>query len=223
MPKSPSQRTAEQTQGSSGGGDAGKAKRKSKPTTKKRNARQRTKERYSKAREDAQLQGIIPTIPEGALKPERVDPATQAESPLPAVVREALRGSWATPDSAKPAIISALLEPFYRDDVVMDEHGNEVHVKPSRKLLNELAKTLRMLDQTQWERDNPEQAGKAKGAGAAVSVSMQTNIAAIQLLNKMLDDPNSAIADLAALDDAGAPGDSRFGGQVVPGPAPEAH
>jgi hypothetical protein len=32
---------------------------------KKRKRRQRCKERYAKAREDAQLAGIIPTVPEG--------------------------------------------------------------------------------------------------------------------------------------------------------------
>lgn len=48
------------------------------PSNKQRNRRQKVKARYTKAREDAQLEGIIPTSPEGAVRDERVDPASQS-------------------------------------------------------------------------------------------------------------------------------------------------
>jgi hypothetical protein len=43
------------------------------PTSPRRKEEQRIKDRYAHAREDAQLAGVIPTTPEEALKPERVD------------------------------------------------------------------------------------------------------------------------------------------------------
>jgi hypothetical protein len=39
------------------------------PTNKKRRARQKLKRHYGRAREDAQLAGLIPMTPEDALKP----------------------------------------------------------------------------------------------------------------------------------------------------------
>jgi hypothetical protein len=173
---------------------SGKSKRKPKPTSKAKNRKQKIKKKYAKAREDAQLAGIIPTTPDGAVKNERVQPFAQTLGPaLPEIVRQALKDNWATPDSAKPAIIASLLEAFYKDDIVLDENGKEVRVKPSRKLLMELAKTLHLLDQTQWERDHPAEAGKAKGGGmggigVAVSVDVQSNIQAAALIRKMIED-----------------------------------
>lgn len=182
MPVSPFRRAAdeglnqqEQSDGRSSAGK-GKAKRKPKPTSKAKNRKKKIKARYSKAREDAQLAGIIPTTPDGAVHQERVDPARQVGAALPSLVREALRECWSTPDNAKPAIIAALLEPFFVDDVVVDENGKQVHVKPSRKLLMELAKTLRTLDQTQWERDHPAEAGKAKGRAPVVENTVNNNV-----------------------------------------------
>src|SRR5215472_17399868 len=71
------------------------------PTTtnlgrKKRKRRQRCKERYAKAREDAQLSGIIPTVPEGAVRNE-VAPVAP-DPPLPHLVRKAIKNNWATTD-----------------------------------------------------------------------------------------------------------------------------
>src|SRR5436305_1256780 len=86
------------------------------PTTtnlgrKKRKRRQRCKERYAKAREDAQLEGIIPTVPEGAVRSEV---APVAPDPLlPHLVRVAIKNNWPIPDSNKPGIVDNLLEPFY--------------------------------------------------------------------------------------------------------------
>jgi hypothetical protein len=139
------------------------------------------KQKYTDIRERAQLAGIIPTTPEGALKSEVVDPATQTNNPLPSVVREGLKGNWATPDAAKPAILSALLEPFFVKDVVLDAQGNRVEVAPDRALQIQCAKLLRDLDQTQFERDNPEAAGQAKGG---LALSVQTNIEAARLIRE---------------------------------------
>jgi hypothetical protein len=129
-----------------------------------RKARQHKKKLYQQIREDLQLSGDLPTVPEGGLKPEAVDPSCQSRAALPSLVRQGLKEGWGTPDSAKPDIVAALLEPFYQDDVVLDENGQQVIVKPPRKLLLQLANALRVLDQTQWERDHPVEAGKAKGA-----------------------------------------------------------
>lgn len=156
---------------------------------------QRNKKRYQELREELQLAGVLPTEPDGAIKPERVDPAKQGNAALPEVVRQGLKESWATPDSAKPAIVAALLEPFYTEDVVLDKDGNQVRVPPSRKMLNELAKTLRMLDQTQFERDHPEDAGKAKGNGVKITNQVGVSVGAlfddiqrdIQLIQQQMD------------------------------------
>jgi hypothetical protein len=117
------------------------------PTTtnlgrKKRKRRQRCKERYAKLREDAQLLGIVPTVPEGAVRDE-VAPVAP-DPPLPHLVRVAIKHNWPTPDCNKPAIVASLLEPFYDPDA-----------DPMLKV--RLAKLLLLLDQTQYERDRAEQ------------------------------------------------------------------
>lgn len=215
MPRSPFKRAVDEGLNQGGGSSvagSGKAKRKSKPTGKKRTSKQKIKEAYSVAREEAQLAGVIPTTPEGAVHPERVDPRVQISAALPDIVRQALREGWATPDSAKPAIIAALLEPFFQDDVVLDENGNQVHVKQPRKLLIELAKTLRMLDQTQWERDHPVEAGKAKGGGGGVSSGtsiniVQANISAAAAIRELIERGElGRLEELQPPDQPGAPG-----------------
>src|SRR5262249_16981842 len=52
-------------------------------------------ERYAKVREDAQLLGIIPTVPEGAVRNE-VAPVAP-DPPLPHLVRAAIKNNWETP------------------------------------------------------------------------------------------------------------------------------
>ena len=238
MPRSPFKRAVEQglNQGNQGDGSSvagsgkAKAKRKSKPTGKKRASKQAIKKAYSIAREEAQLAGVIPTTPEGAVKPERVDPARQVGAALPDVVREALREGWATPDSAKPAIIAALLEPFFQDDIILDQDGKQVRVKPSRKMLMELAKTLRMLDQTQWERDHPVEAGKAKGGsvgsgGTAGAIPggttniygdvVQNNITTAALIRGMIERGELGILEgVQPPDQPGSPGSGGYEREV---------
>jgi hypothetical protein len=120
------------------------------PTTtnlgrKKRKRRQRCKERYAKAREDAQLSGIIATVPEGAVRNE-VAPVAP-DPPLPHLVRAALRLGWDVPEAAKPKVVGDLLAAFFDRDT-----------DPCLRV--RLARLLLLLDQTQYERDHPEQARK---------------------------------------------------------------
>ncbi len=114
---------------------------------KKRKRRQRCKERYAKAREDAQLSGIIPTVPEGAVRNEVAPVAPNP--PFPHLVRAAIKNGWATPDCNKPGIVDNLLEPFHDPDA-----DPMLRVKCARVLL--------LLDQTQYQRDHPEQASKGR-------------------------------------------------------------
>ena len=169
-----------------------KGKRKAKPTGKRRNRKQKVKETYAKAREDAQLADVIPTTPEGAVRDERVDPRTQTTPPMPGLVALAVRGGWATPEDKKQAMV---------DELVGIVNNPEMPAKVKVAAFS----ALRMADQHQWERDHPEDAGRAKGGA---SVSIQTNITAVQLLNRMLDDPTAGIADLTPPDITSPPGDS---------------
>jgi hypothetical protein len=129
-----------------------RGKRKPKPTKPAAHRKKKIKARYSKAREDAQLAGVVPTTPDGAVRDERVDPATQedgASALLAGLVTQALREGWAVPDDVKPKIVDELSAPFY-------EEGTDP------MLLVRLVKVLLLLDQTQWERDRAEEAGKAR-------------------------------------------------------------
>lgn len=129
-----------------------------------------------RTREHAQLEGLIPTTPEGAVRDERVDPRTQGSAILPDLVRQALRESWATPDIAKPAIVASMLEPFFEER----QEGEP----PDRKTLIECAKVLRALDQTQHERDNPSE------VGGGVHVTVQ----ATQVMRDSLEDVDAIMA-----------------------------
>lgn len=157
----------------------------SKPTSTARAHKQEVMQRYTKAREDAQMLGLIPTTPEAALDSERVDPSVQSLAALPEVVRQALRESWATPDSAKPAILAALLESFFKEDEVMSVDGVVVKVKPSKRMLMELAKTLHMLDQTQYDRDHPKVPTSPMGMPGAPTTNNTTNVYGDVVANKI--------------------------------------
>ena len=174
-------------------------KRKSKPTSKARNDKQKLRDRYAHAREDAQLAGLIPTTPEEALKPERVDPAAQAEAPMPGLIGEAIRRGWAVPEHRKPDLVDELIK-------ILDDP--EVPQKVKVAAFN----ALRQADQAQFERDYPERAAKARGGttinNLSNSVTVQTNQAAIAIMNRMLDDPGAGLEDPAAPGEPGTPGDS---------------
>lgn len=126
--------------------------------------RQNLKQRFMKLREDAQLQGLIPTEPAEAVKDER-SPAQ------PRLVQRAIREGWAVPDEIKPELVQELVA------VVMDESeeaSDKTKVAAFRALLT--------ADQAQHERNNPQKTAK----GGQVNVSVQTNIAAVDVLRAAL-------------------------------------
>jgi hypothetical protein len=144
------------------------------PSGKNRNKRQKLKATYSKVREDAQLYGIIPTTPEGAVHSEVVSLASQSEQSIPSIDRQAITKGWEVPEHAKQKVIQRLLEPFFQEpkkEVLPD--GTVVEVPPDRHLLKENAKVLVVADQRQWERDYPKLAGQSKGAS---QVTQQTAV-----------------------------------------------
>ncbi len=135
-----------------------KGKRKSKPTSKARNARQKLKDRYAHAREDAQLAGLIPTTPEEALKPEVVSPSVQSEVPQPKLIGECIRNGWAVPEERKPELVDELI-------AILDNPVIPHKIKVAA------FNALRMADQAQYERDHPEEVAKSKG-GTTVNVGV---------------------------------------------------
>ncbi len=185
MPESPFQRAAREgagiPQGSQGQGPKGsssaggkKRKRKSRPTTSARARKQRTKDRYAHAREDAQLEGLIPTLPEEALKPEQVPACAQSEDrkALAEMVTRAIRGGWAVPLAKREQFVEELT------GILLDpEESSKVKVAAFT--------ALRLADHDQWVRDNPEVAGKAKGGTSGVS--LQVNIQAAQVVREMIE------------------------------------
>lgn len=176
--------------------------------------RQNLKQRYSKLREEAQLAGVIHTTPEGAVRNERSD----CGQPLPALVRQGLKENWATPDAAKPHIIEALLRPFFHKDVVMDAHGNVVEIEPDPDKLLRLAKLLRDLDQTQYERDNPAAAGMAKGG---VALSVQSNQEAARIVRDIvLNGHNGSVEPMRPFAESDALGYGGHEGEMEASAAP---
>lgn len=128
----------------------------------RRKAMQNLKRRYADLRERAQLAGLIPTEPEGAVRDER-SPAQ------PKLVERALREGWAVPEEIKPELVQELVA------VVQDEEAaDKTKVAAFRALL--------AADQAQHERDNPQKTAK----GGQVNVSVQTNIAAVDILRAAL-------------------------------------
>lgn len=199
--------------GGSGGGK--KRKSKSHPTSKKRGRRQSVKERYAKAREDAQLAGIIPTTPEGAVRPEAVDPASQEDAPQPALVEQAIRRGWAVPEERKPALVDELVK-------IVDSPADGME-----KVKVAAFRALCLADQQQYERDHPEEAKRLRGAGTggvtagggigtvigAVNV-VQSNEAAAAIVRGMIERGElGLLEELPAPDITGAPGS---GGQQRP-------
>lgn len=118
----------------------GRARSLSKPSGRKRKRKEQTKERYQRAREDAQLEGVIPTSPEGASKPERIEPSSQSIQRFPELIGLAIRRGWAVPDEKKPGLV--------------DEMVDVVHDMDAAAVAKVMAfKALAQGDQLQHERD----------------------------------------------------------------------
>lgn len=140
---------------------------------KKRKTRQRKRELYQKVREDLQVSGDLPVTPEGALKSERVDPATQEDTPQPKLIQRAIRQGWAVLEEKKPNLVDELTKIIDNPDM-------------PAKMKIAAFNALQQADRSQWERDNPIEAGRAKGGN--VSVSVEANKIAIQVLRGMFED-----------------------------------
>lgn len=156
-------------------------KRKSKPSTKARNGKQATKSRYARAREDAQLAGLIPTTPEGALRPEKVDPSSQDEQRFPGLDRMAIRNAegWGITDQVKRKIVEVNAEVLYERRTYYDREGREVEAPPDRQAQVQASRVLMLADERDWERKQPEQAAKSEG-GTQVNV-FQVNNAGLEI------------------------------------------
>src|SRR5262245_31307866 len=134
-------------------------------TSRNRNRRQKLKRQYARFREEAQLHGIIPISPEGAMRREVVDPATQEKQEFPALDRKAVNEDWDVPGWMKPRVVDGLYSALER---AVDEGKCKAAVMNSNTLLK--------IDQMQYERDHPKEAGQGKGV-ASVSVIQQVDIA----------------------------------------------
>jgi hypothetical protein len=158
--------------------------RKPKSTSKKRSERQRAKDRYAHARDDAQRLGLIETKPEEALVNEKVDPVTQGSQPLPGIIGQAIRKGWGVPEEIKIATVDEL-----HGIVISTDESIFPHVKVMA------ARALQQGDQIQWERDNPELAGKIKG-GVKVNVSNEINnqISLLDIARQRLAEPDPETA-----------------------------
>ena len=144
----------------------------SKPTSRKRNRKQKAQASFSKAREELQLMGVIETTPEGALRAERVDPTSQGEQRFPGLDREAIRNGqgWGTNEHIKRKVIEKAAEVMFEKRMgfkTVEVDGRKVEIEielpPDRAAEAQAAKTLLLADKMQYERDHPEEAGKAKG------------------------------------------------------------
>jgi hypothetical protein len=138
-----------------------------------RKDRQRKRERYQKLREDLQLSGDIPVVPEGAIRDERVPTSGQGEQHLPQLVGRAVRKGWAVPEERKPGLIDELM-------TIIDNPEVPEKVKVAA------FQALRAADKDQYERDNPG-AVKKLAIGPPVNVSLQMNIQAAAVIKGMVE------------------------------------
>ena len=136
-----------------------------------RKKKQHLRAKYSAIREEAQLAGVIPTIPEGGIRNEVVDPKTQSEQVFPSLVGGAIRKGWAVPEEKKPKLVDEMI------DIVED---TEATTKEKVAAFN----ALRLADQQQYERDHPEEIAKKGGTS---SVSVQANVQAVTVIREMIE------------------------------------
>ncbi len=131
--------------------------------------RQRLMNRFTKLREDAQLAGLIATEPKGTVRDERV------KHDDPKLIETAIKSGWAVPEELKPQLITEMVA------IVTDE-GDEEGGGVSDKTKVAAFRALLTADQHQHDRDNPQ----SKTAKGTVNVSVQTNIAAVDVLRQAL-------------------------------------
>ena len=176
------------------------ARKRKKPTSAKRSQRQNTASRYRRAREDAQLVGLLPTKPEDALKPERVDPALQDEQRFPGLDRLAIRNDgqgWAVNEHVKRKVVEKAAEVLFQRRTYFKD-GLEIELPPDRTAEAQASRTLLAADEKQYEREQPEAAGKAKGGGTtevnvAIADPYQLYLKAIAEVREGVDGPSRGI------------------------------
>lgn len=119
--------------------------------------------------------------PEGALKPERVDPSSQKEQPQSRLIGQAIRKGWTTPDEKKPRLVDEMIA------IVED---------PEAKTFDKVAAYNALLkgDQAQYERDQPEQAAKAKG-GINVNNSNEVTVVDLGELFRRVDEQRKGVTN----------------------------
>ena len=76
------------------------------------------------------------------------------------LVALAVRSGWSTPEEKKSGMV---------DELIAIVNNPELPAKVKVAAFN----ALRMADQSQWERDHPDEAAKAKGSAAQVSIHIQ--------------------------------------------------
>src|SRR5262249_46816171 len=131
-------------------------------------------------REDRQLAGLEPTLPEGAVHDERVAPARQGCQQFPALVRRALKEGWDVPDANKAKVVAELLAGALDPDTAT-----------GRRIRQD--RTLLLADQTQYEAEL-----QSRAEGGAVGVSVQANVQAAALIREMIergDLPDTRLAE----------------------------
>ena len=160
---------------------------------KRRKRKQKLRKLYSQVREDMQLEGVIETNAEGALRPETVDPSSQKGMTAEEMdtLRQAIKDGWRVPEHLKQKYQEDLRSIILDEDVYLDKDGVEVRVRASPKTRISAIRLASLLDQMQYERDHPEEAGKAKGNSTTInnvnSVAMQMNIAAAAVIKEKLE------------------------------------
>lgn len=149
------------------------------PTSKARNLKQNLKEHYAKVREEAQLHGVIPTTPEGAVRDERVKPSTQTAQDTTALDRAAISQGWRVPEDQKPKVIQRLLDKL-----------DDPEITPAAAAL--VAGALVKADQIQHERDNPE---VAKGkSGVVVNNNLHVDVG--EILRRVREQREAKVIDI---------------------------
>ncbi len=110
------------------------------------------------------------------MRDERVDPRAQDEQRFPGLDRQAIANDgkgWQVPESAKRKVIEKNAEVLFERNVIWDDQGNEIVLPPDRAAIEKTSRVLLAADQTQYERDHPAEAGKAKGGGVQVGVGVK--------------------------------------------------
>lgn len=115
---------------------------------------------YTKARENLQLAGVLETTSVGAVRNEKVQTESGHLASLPGLVMDAVHQKWSTPPEEQGKAVADLLKMLHDEDL-----------DPGRRIA--AFNALRHADRDQWERENPELAGKVKGGGVSVTTTQQ--------------------------------------------------